>query len=125
MFLFQYADGLPGAVLMLPQFVGGISAGLKIKGQRRAIATRFEERPHPHHPHFSYLLKSIERMMHTGQPSYPVERTLLTSGILDRGLTSRVRGYKKLMTPELAIRYQPVDYPHAPHPKLESDPTLR
>jgi hypothetical protein len=125
LFLFQYADGLPGAVLMLPQFVGGISAGLKIKGQRRAIATRFEERPHPHHPHFSYLLKSIERMMHTGQPSYPVERTLLTSGILDRGLTSRVRGYKKLMTPELAIRYQPVDYPHAPHPKLESDPTLR
>ena len=121
MFLFQYVDGFVGKVLMLPGYCGGIGACLKIKGRSEYAPMRFEER-FPLTPHFAYLLKGAERMFHTGKPSYPVERVLLTGGILDRALRSRKAGGKKRMTPELAIQYTPVDYPHAPHMKLTSDP---
>ena len=122
LFKFEYNDGFRGSVFMLPEAGAGTSIAVQLKGQSELLATRFDEKAEPRHPHFAWLLKGIERMLHSGRPSYPVERTLLTSGILDRALTSRFRKHEKLMTPELAIRYQPVDYPHAPLPSLDSDP---
>ena len=112
-FLIQYADGLLAPVLMLPGYASGISVVVKAKGAA-PIGGLTEERTEPY-PHFAYLLKGIEQMIHTGRPAYPVERTLLTAGILDRLLTSRSQGAAKLPTPELAINYQAIDYPHAPH----------
>jgi len=114
LFLIQYKDGLLVPVLMLPGYSNAISAAIKVRGQA-PVGGITEERPEPRYPHFAYLLKGIEQMIHTGQPAYQVERTVLVAGMLDRLLTSRSQNGKQLATPELAINYTAVDYPHAPH----------
>ena len=55
---------------------------------------------------FNPLVLRIEDFFKTGKPPYPVERTLLTGGILDAALDSRVRDHQPVATPELAA----IDY---------------
>jgi len=55
---------------------------------------------------FGLTAQTAEEMFETGVPPYPVERTLLTSGMLDFLMESRFRGYKRVSTPELDVRYR-------------------
>lgn len=121
--LFQYRDGLLGAQFMLSGLAQGISVAVQVKGQSAPVASFGEERPEPRYPHFAFLTKGIEQMMLWGKPVYPVERTLLTGGILDRAINSRFQNGKRIQTPELAIHYDPVDYPYAQTMDL-NDPYL-
>ena len=42
----------------------------------------------------------------TGKSSNPVERTLLTSGLIDFIMRSRKQGHKLIETPELSMAYR-------------------
>ena len=55
--------------------------------------------------HFTYLLEGVEQMMHTGKPAWPVERTLLTTGILNACLISLAEDGRTVETPYLDFRY--------------------
>jgi hypothetical protein len=45
-------------------------------------------------------------MFETGAAPYPVERTLLVSGVLESCLTSKVQEHARIETPQLAVVYQ-------------------
>jgi hypothetical protein len=55
-------------------------------------------------------------MMQTNHSAYPVERTLLTSGILDAVMHSRADKNRRIDTKHLDIRYQPTDWGFATGP---------
>jgi hypothetical protein len=52
------------------------------------------------------LASKIEQMIETGVAPYPVERTLLVSGILESCLDSRLKGHARLDTPHLGVTYR-------------------
>jgi hypothetical protein len=84
-----------------------------IKGQARPTATWFRLQDGRPYGHFAHLLRAIEHTIHTGKPAYPVERTLLTTGMLDALMHSAAERNRVIKTPELNIRYEPADWAFA------------
>ncbi len=106
LFSIEYRDGLKASVLMLNGAVQEFAAGWKYKDQSEPQATLFWLQPvRPYH-HFAHLLKGIEKFMQTKQAPWPVERTLLTTGLLDAALISKINNGDWLETPYLDIHYK-------------------
>ncbi len=101
---FEYADGLKGTMLQLNGLVKDFTVAAKLKGEAEPLSTLFYLPDNPNVVYSAALMSKAEQMFLTGQASYPVERTLLTSGLVAAALQSLADG-KKLETPQLAIRY--------------------
>ncbi len=56
------------------------------------------------------LSHAIQTHFRQGQAPYPVERTLLTTGVLDAAMDSRLASGRLIQTPQLAVAYAPRDY---------------
>lgn len=105
-FLIDYRDGLKAAAFLLTGALEDFTVALDIEGKADPLSLLMFLEPGKPYGHFACLVKNIEQMFETGVPPYPVERTLLTSGMLDFVLESRFRGYKRIATPELDVRYR-------------------
>ena len=116
-YLLQHRDGLKSAVVMANGLARGQSMAVKLKGRTEPLATAFKLQESAPFGHFAFLLRAIEETIHSGRAAYPVERTLLTTGILDRVMQSLAQDGRRLETPELAVSYQPNDWPYANHPQ--------
>jgi len=55
---------------------------------------------------FNPLVRHIETLFRTGRSPYPIERTLLTTGMTAAGIESLFQKQKRLETPHLAIKYR-------------------
>ena len=114
-YLIEYQGGLRAAVAMNAGLAYELfSIAVKLKGETKPRATRFELQDGKPYGHFAHLLRAIEPMIHTGKPAYPVERTLLTTGILDAAMHSVAEGQSLKKTDHLAaVAYQSTDWPFA------------
>lgn len=106
LFVMEYADGLQTSTLMLNGFMKGWGYAARRNGQVEGMRILLPDNPHPH---FSYLSLNIQKLFVTGQPTYPVERTLLISGALEALLDSRHQGHVRVETPHLNIGYSSYD----------------
>ncbi len=116
-YLFQHNDGLKSAVIMANGLSDQFVIAVKLKGESAPRATWFKLQEAAPHAHFAYLLHAFEETIHSGAAVYPVERTVLTTGMMDRVMQSLSKGGATLKTPELTVPYEPVDWPYANHPQ--------
>jgi len=55
---------------------------------------------------FNPLARHVETLVLDGKSPYPVERTLITSGMVIGGVESLFQGEKQIATPEMQVAYQ-------------------
>jgi len=105
-YFIEYADGLRATLLMLDGALRDFNFAARIK-DRGVISTQFLLTPEPNVTYSACLIAKVVEMFTSGKAPYPVERTLLTSGMLESCLASRMQGHQRLETPHLNVSYRP------------------
>ncbi len=103
---FEYADGLKATMLQMNGLVQDFTFAARLKGESEPLSTLFYLPPNPNVAYSAALMSKAEALFLTGKPAYPVERTLLTSGLVAAALQSLAGGQKRLETPHLTVAYQ-------------------
>lgn len=109
--LLRYRDGLRAIVLGVSQG-GGIKwqFACRIKDRAEPLATSFYVGPWQNRNLFKALAHAIQVGFRERRAPYPVERTLLTTGILAAAMDSRFENGRALETPWLDVPYQARDF---------------
>jgi hypothetical protein len=105
-YFIDYNDGLHTTLLMLDGALKDFNFAARLRGMKGIASTQFFLSPVPNVTYSACLVSKIEEMFRTGQAPYPVERTLLVSGVLEACLTSRLQDHRRLETPQLSVRYR-------------------
>ena len=103
-YLIERNDGLRTTLLLLNGALQDYTFAARLQGGE-ILSTQFFLPPTPNVTYSACLVAQIEEMILTQKAPYPVERTQITSAMLDRLLDSRLDGNRRLETPELKIQY--------------------
>jgi hypothetical protein len=118
--LLEYVDGFRATVLIVGSssnrwnFACRVKRGSKIESagfnnESRIAATALYNGPWGNRCLFKALSHAVQRCFITRREPYPIERTLLVSGVLDAAMISRERG-EPVRTPHLEFAYRPIDF---------------
>ena len=123
-FVVRYRDGLEAAVFLLNGHIEDFNFAASLEGRAEPVSTLMWLQPARYYAHFATLTHYIEELILQRKEPYPVERTLLTTGILAAAMDSAYQKGRALETPHLDVRYRaPVGslYNQGPVPPLEAD----
>jgi hypothetical protein len=108
---YEHLDGLKCTMLLMGGLVEDFNFAAHLEGRQEILSTQMYLPMPPRRTSlanfFSPLVNNFEKMYLTGKATYPVERTLLTTGLTAAGVESLYRNQVRFDTPHLAISYQP------------------
>ena len=105
-YFIEYNDGFKATLLMLNGAVQDYTFAAAVRGLPEVYSAQFLLPGQPNVVYSACLMAKAEQMFVSGRAPYPVERTLLVSGVLERCLESRFGDHCRVLTPELDISYQ-------------------
>jgi hypothetical protein len=109
--LIEHADGLRAAMLRVGASGIRWNAALQVEGEPAPRATSFHVGPWQNRCLFKALAHAIQTCFREHATPYPVERTLLTTGVLAAAVDSHFGGNALIETPHLSpLRYAPIDF---------------
>ena len=107
---YEHNDGLRCTMLLMNGVVEDFNFAARIDGRSEPFSTQMYLPMPPGRTtlanFFSPLVNNFEKMYLTGKETYPLERTLLTTGLTEAGVNSLHQGQVRVETPHLGIAYQ-------------------
>ena len=108
--LIKYRDGLRGTVLRIGASATRWCFACRLAGKSEPLKTSFYVGPWQNRNLFKALSHAIQTHIRDGRSPYPVERTLLVTGMVAAAMDSRFGQHRAISTPHLNVAYQPKDY---------------
>ncbi len=108
---YEHLDGLKATMILMNGLVQDFNFAAHLEGQDAPLSTQMYLPMPPARTtlanFFSPLVNNVEQMFLSGVATYPVERTLLTTGLVAAGVESLFQDQTRQETPHLNISYQP------------------
>jgi hypothetical protein len=108
--LLTYKDGFRATVLKVGSSSNRWNFACRLKGEKTPRATSYYNGPWGNRCFFKALSHAIQHMFVHRKESYPIERTLLVTGVLDAAMQSYEQQGKPIQTPHLELAYKPIDF---------------
>jgi hypothetical protein len=108
--LVSFKDGTRATIVTIGNSADRWNFACRLRGQAEPLATAFCNGPWGNWNLFCALSGAVAHFFKTGEAPYPVERTLLVSGVLDAAMHSHHNGGKLIDTPHLEFSYKPKDF---------------
>ncbi len=108
---YEHHDGLLSTMILLNGLVRDFNFAAYLPGRGEPLSTQMYLPMPPAHTtlanFFSPQVNNVEKMFLTGKATYPVERTLLTTGLVAAAVDSLNQDQVRISTPHLRVPYRP------------------